>query len=405
MEILDALLITPQYFDVDCSLPSLWDWSCGRQISRSDYTRSEGRRRAFASVCRSWRAYAESRANRSEHITTAVPRSRRITIDDVKVEHPCVSTRWEILVAHLADEVGHGTGHFRRIAQNIHLHKNIKRIDLRIAGAIHIPDLMHILPAFSTLVCLSVVLDDAAGLSLPPEPISLPNLNSLILKTPYIRQYPHELFEIPSLVNLHFTVTGDAPSFEELLYPYHGTLKNLGICWGGHVFLTTTQTLPGWDFFPRLEELVLDGWGSRTPRVTSPPPPTHPLRVVRIDQITWPIIDQLLPARDDPDVVERNAIRKIAILTLHWTSGGYRNPDGYQLFDQSEMARVHVLAKLCANMGIGLEDVTGAYLERPGNTWSDFNDSEILPTILCANEGVETYDFISSPRDEEIIFG
>lgn len=403
MEILDILLIIPHYFDVDCSLPSLWEWT--RPTPQSNYGISESQRLAFAMVCRSWKVYAESRANRSEHIITAVPRSRRITIEDVEVEHPCVSTRWEILVAKLTDEVGHGTGHFRRIAQNIHLHGNIKRIDLRIIGAVKIPDLMHILTAFSTLVCLSISLDDASGLSLPLEPISLPNLKSLILRTPYIPRYPHELFEMPSLVNLHFVVTEGAPSFEQLLHPYHSTLKNLGVFWGSPVIPVTTQTMPRWDFLPCLEELVLEGWESQTPRLSSPLPPTHPLRVVRIDQITWPIIDQLLPARDHPNILERNSIREINILTLQWCSGGYSDPNGYHPFDQQEMARVLLLENQCANMGIRLEDKNGACLQDREYDYTSSDFDSLL--AFLGTGGTEGYEFDFSPHDEheKIIFG
>jgi hypothetical protein len=409
VEILDILLLTLYHFDVDCSLPSLWEWfwELGRPSSEWRYKISEQQRLTFALVCRSWKEYAESRANRSEHIITALPRSRRITIEDVEVEHPCVSTRWEVLVAKLEDEEGRGTEHVRRIAQSIHLHKNIKRIDLRIIGEVKIPDLMHVLPAFDKLVCLSVILDDASCLSLPSEPVSLPNLKSLVLQTPYMLQYPHEMFEIPSLVNLHFTVTEGAPSFEELLKPFHSTLKNLEIRWGSRVPPVTTHTLPGWNLLPHLEELVLDDWESHTPRIPSPLPPTHPLRTVRLDQVTWPIIDQLLPGRDDPNLLERNSIKKISILTLLWGSGVYQDQNGYHIFDQPERARIYALWKQCANMGIRLEDMAGACLEDSGGGPNCFGDLEGLLGNFRGKEGTDGYEFeYSQPSQlEEIVFG
>ena len=405
IEILDILLIIPHYFDVDCSLPSLleWSWEPRRRISQINYAISENQRLAFARVCRSWRAYAESRANRAELISTAVPRSRRITIEDVEVEHPRVSTRWEVLIAKLRDEGGHGSGHFRRIAQNIHLHKNIKRIDLRIIGEIKIPDLFHILPAFSMLVCLSIVLDNASGLSPPPEPIPLPNLMTLILRIPYILQYPHEMFEIPSLINLHFAVTEGEHSFQQVLRPYHKTLKNLGVFWTSPAIPRMTYTFPGWDFFPHLEELVFDGWESHTPLPPSPLPPTHPLKVVRMDRITWPIIDLLLPTRYDPNILERNSIQKINILTLLWSSGGYRDPNGFHRLDQSEMAQVHVLVNQCSHMGIRLEDRTAAPLDDPGNPLHDVDSIKAFLEI----DGMEGYEFDYPSHDEQevIIFG
>ena len=405
MEILDILLFTPYHFDVDCSLPSLWEWAWGPNNPESQlrYKVSERQRLKFALVCRSWKVYAESRANRSEHIITAFPHARRIKIEDVEAEHPCVSTRWEILVAKLEDEAGHGTNHFRRIAQNIHLHRNIKRIDLRITGEIKMPDLMHILPAFDALVCLSIRLEDASGLSLPPEPISLPNLKSLIFQAPYILRYPHAAFEIPSLVNLYFAVTEGAPSFEEILHPYHNTLKNLGIRWSSSAPPVTTETFIGWDFLPHLEELVLEGWGPRTPRLPSPLPPTHPLRVVRIDQITWPIIDQLLPGRDDPDILQRNSIRKMSILALVWCAGGYHDQDGYHPLDQSEMALVYALSDQCANMGIRLEDKDGASLDEP----FDFSTDLEKWASMTWREDTGGYEFDDPPlgQHEGVIFG
>ena len=393
MEILDILLLTPYYFDVDCPLPSFWEWTweCGRTKSKWNYCISERQRLTFALVCRSWKEYAELRANRSEHIITALPRSRRITIEDVEAKHPSVSTQWEILVAKLEDEAGHGTQHFRCIAQNIHLHKNIKRIDLKIIGSNNILDLIHILSAFDKLVCLSIILDDASGLSFPPGPISLPNLKSLNLKAPYMLRYPHETFEIPSLVNLHFTVTDGAPPFEELLHPYHTTLRSLGLCWGSRFPPATKWTLPEWNFFPRLEELAFPRWGLHTPRLSSPIPPTHPLRIVRMDQVSWPIIDQLLPGRDDPNVLERNSIKKISILALVWSSGGYQVEDGYHPLDPSERARMYAFMTQCASMGIRLEDKYYGCLGEAGSVSSGIAGAgleELLP-----NSGTYDYDF------------
>lgn len=409
VEILDILLLTPYHFDVDCSLLSLWEWSweLGRPQSQRMYKISERQRLIFALVCRSWKEYAESRANRSEHIVTALSRSRRITIEDVEVGHPCVSTRWEVLVAKLKDEEGHGTEHFRRIAQNIHLHTNIKRIDLRITGENKIPDLMHILAAFRRLVSLSIILDDASRLSLPLEPVSLPNLKSLILLTPYMLQYPHEMFEIPSLVNLHFTVTEGAPSFEDLLHPYHSTLKYLGIRWGSRVPPVTTQKFPRWTFLPRLEELVLNEWESHTPRLPSSLPLTHPLGIVRLDQVTWPIIDHLLPGRGDPNILERNSIRKIRILALAWESGGYQDQNGYHPFDHPERIRIYALLKQCADMGIRLEDKAGACLHEAGGILSSFGGLEGLLGDLKAKWDTDGYEFEYSQHDqpEEPIFG
>ena len=407
VEILDILLLTPFHFDVDCSHLSLWEWSweLGRPQSQWMYKISERQRLIFALVCRSWKEYAELRANRAERIVTALSRSRRITIEDVEAEHPCVSTRWEILVAKLKDEVGHGTEHFRRIAQNIHLHTNIKRVDLQITGENQIPDLMHILAAFGRLVSLSIILDDASRLSLPLEPVSLPNLKTLILQTPYILQYPHEMFEIPSLVNLHFTVTEGAPSFENLLQPYHSTLKYLGIRWGSRIPPVTMQKFPQWKFFPDLEELVLNEWESHTPRLPSSLPLTHPLGIVRLDQFTWPIIDHLLPGRDDPNILKRNSIRKIRILSLDWVSGGYQVQNGYHPFDQPEVDRIYALLRQCADMGIRLEDKAGACLHDPGGPVSSFGGLECLLGDLT--EDTNVYDFEYSQHDQldEPIFG
>lgn len=410
VEILDILLLTPYHFDIDCSLPSLWEWiwELGRPSSQGIYKISERQRLIFALVCRSWKAYAESRANRSEHIIAATPRSRRIIIEDVEVEHQyCVRTLWEILVAKLEDEAGHGTENIRRIAQNIHLHKNIKRIDLRIIGEVKTPDLMHILPAFDRLVCLSVILDDTSGLSPPLEPISLPNLKTLIVQTPYTFRYPHEMFEIPSLVNLHFTVTEGAPSFEELLQPYHSTLAYLGIRWGSRSPPVSTRIFPGWKFLPRLKELVFNEWGSHTPRLPSPLPLTHPLRIVRLDQFTWPIIDHLLPGRDDPNISERGSIRKIGILALAWESGGYQDQNGYYPFDQLERARVSAFFKQCANMGIRLEDKASACLDDSGTVSGCFDDLKAHLGDFRGKDGTDGYEFEYSHHDdpEGPIFG
>ena len=412
VEILDILLLTRYHFDIDCSLPSLWDWTyeLGRPSSKMLYTVSERQRLIFALVCRSWKAYAESRANRSEHIITATPRSRRITIEDVKVEHHhCASTLWEILVAHLEDEAGHGTENFRRIAQDIHLHKNIKRIDLRITGEAKIPDLMHILQAFDRLVFLSVILDDLSDLSPPLEPISLPNLKTLILETPRMPRYPHEIFEIPSLVNLHFTVMHGAPSFEELLQPYHSTLACLGIRWGSLSPPVSARVFPGWKFLPHLKELVFNKWGSLPPNILSPLPPTHPLEIVRLDQFTWQIIDQLLPGRDDSNILERGSISKIRILGLEWECGGYQDTDGYQLFDSLEGARVYAFARKCANMGIRLEDKAGVCLDEPDIVSSDADEWERVLGDLRGREGMYTnLEFEYSQHDqpeEQPIYG
>ena len=409
VEILDILLLTPYHFDIDCSLPSLWDWiwALRRPSTQRLYNISERQRLIFAMVCRSWKAYAESRANRSEHLISATPRSRRITIEDVKAEHQCVSTLWEILVAKLKDEEGHGTENIRRIAQNGHLHKNIKRIDLRIIGEVKIPDLIHLLPAFNRLVCLSVVLDGASDLHPPLEPISLPNLKSLILQTPYIPRYPHEMFEIPSLVNLHFTVMEGAPPFEELLQPYHSTLAYLGIRWGSPSPPVATRTFPEWKFLPHLQELVFDEWESRTPKPLSPLPLNHPLGTVRLDQFTWPMIDQLLPGRNDANIVERGPIRKIGILALSWASGGYQDQNGHHLFDQPERTQIFALLKQCANMGIRVEDKTGASLEDSGGSSRALDDLEELLYNFRGKEGTDGYEFEFSQFGQpgEPVFG
>ena len=368
---------------------------------------TERQRLIFAMVCRSWKAYAESRANRSETIITATPRSRRITIEDVKVEHQCVSTLWEILVAKLKDEEGHGTEHIRRIAQNGHLHKNIKRLDLRIIGEVKIPDLMHILSAFNRLVCLSVTLDDASRLYPPPEPIPLPNLKSLNLLTPCITRYPHQMFEIPSLINLHFTVIEGAPPFEELLQPYHTTLAYLGIRWGSRSPPVVVDTFPEWKFLPHLQELVFHDWESHTPKLLSPLPPSHPLGTVRLDQFTWPIIDQLLPGRDDPNIVKRGSIRKICILALAWESGGYQDQNGNHPFDQPERTQIYALLKQCANMGIRVEDKAGASLEDSGSPSGDPDDLEGLLGNIGGQIGTDGYEFEFSQyeQQEELVFG
>lgn len=411
VEILDILLLTLYHFDIDCSLPSLWEWTweIGRPSSQGLYKISERQRLIFARVCRSWKAYAESRANRSEHIITATPRSRRITIEDVKVEHQCsASTLWEILVARLEDEAGHGTENLRRIAQNIHLHKNIKRIDLHIIGEAKIPDLMHILPAFDRLVCLSVIVEDLSGLAPPLEPISLPNLKTLILLTPNVLRYPHEIFEMPSLVNLHFSVMHGAPSFEELLQPYRSTLVYLGIRWGSRSPPVSAPVFLGWKFLPHLKELVFNKWGSLTPKLPSPLPPTHPLEIVRLDQFTWPIIDQLLPGRDDPNMLERGSIRKIGILALAWESGGYHDQGEYHPFDQQERARVFAFLKQCANMGILLEDNAGFCLEEPDTVSSGLGDLERLLGDFKAKDGIDGFYFEYSQHDqpeEQPIYG
>ena len=406
MEILDILLITPFHFDIDCSLPSFWEWiwELGRPSSQRLYNISERQRLIFAMVCRSWKAYAESRANSSEQILSATPRSRRITIDDVEVEHPCVSTRWEILVAKLIDEEGHGTEHIRRIAQNAHLHKNIKRIDLRIIGEVKIPDLMHILPAFNRLVTLSVVVDDASRLYLPLEPISLPNLKSLILQTQNMARYPHEMFEIPSLIHLHFVVMEGAPSFEELLEPYHNTLAYLGIRWGSWSLPVAAWTFPRWEFLPHLQELVFDEWGSHTPKPLSPLPPTHPLETVRLDQFTWPIIDQLLPGRDGPTILERGSIRKFRILALAWCTGGYQDRYGSHPFDIPEKTRMYAFLKQCVDRGIRVEDSSGATLEEPSG---DLDDLEGLLGDAIGQEDIDGHEFEFSLNDlpEGPVFG
>jgi hypothetical protein len=406
VEILDILLLTLYHFDIDCSLPSLWEWNweLGRPRSQRLYKMSERQRLTFALVCRSWKEYAESRSNRSELIAAALPRSRRITIEDAEAEHPCVSTRWEILVAKLKDEVGHGTEHFRRIAQNIRLHTNIKRIDLRIDGKLSIPDLIHILPAFRRLVCLSIVLNDASSLFLSLEPVSLPNLKTLVLQTPYIHQYPHEMFEIPFLVNLHFTVTEGAPPFEAILRPYHSTLKYLGIRWGSRVPPVTTQTFPDWKFLPLLEELVFDEWESHTPRLPSPLPPTHPLGIVRLDQITWPIIDQILPGIGDPNILERNSIRKVCILALAWESGGYQGAHGYHPFDHLERVRIYALFRQCAHVGIRLEDRAGACLHESGGFSSSSDLEGLLEDLIGKEDGYE-FEYSQHDQPEKPIFG
>jgi hypothetical protein len=375
MDVLDILLLVPFDLDVDCSLPSLWDWiwEKGRDMAPDSYRHSERQRLTFARVCRSWKEFADLRANRVERITTALARSRRIEIEDVKVEHPTTNTRWEILIADLEDEKGHGTEHFRRMAQNIHLHQNIKRIDLEITGSHKIPDLMHILPAFDKLVCLAVGFDEASTSTLAPPPglISLPNLKTLIFMAPSMSRHPHEMFEIPSLVNLVFTVTERAPPFKELLDPYHTTLKNLGIYWRFPRPPNTTRMFPGWDFFPNLVELVLSDWGAHNPIFPFPLPLTHPLEVVRIDQITWPMIDHLLPGREDPKVFKRNSIRKLHILALDWCMGVYEEPGGYHLLDVPELRQIHALVNQCAIMGIRLEDKSGFCLEGVGSVSGD----------------------------------
>ena len=137
VEILDWTIDIPFFFDLECTLDDFYDWTVKQtEISFGAiklYVASERQRRVLRQVCHSWKALADSRADRWAHGRRVPAQSLHVSIDDTTEEHYTQETKWEMvgLRCSLHPTTGEYGAPILRLAENYEKHSRIQRISLQ----------------------------------------------------------------------------------------------------------------------------------------------------------------------------------------------------------------------------------------------------------------------------------
>ena len=212
-EILDWVIDIPFFFDLGCTLDDFYDWTTKqKEVSlKTDelYACSESQRRTLRQVCRSWKAFADSRADRWSDGDQVVARSLHVSIDDITEEHYSWETRWEMVslgwsLHPTTNEYGRP---LLRLAENHENHKNIQRIHLQLYWPYseHEYPLLKSLAAFSNLRTLRLDIDITKA---PSQPVVLSQLTNLRWTSWSFGCRPHECLLLPSLTWLWEKING-----------------------------------------------------------------------------------------------------------------------------------------------------------------------------------------------------
>ena len=359
-DILDWVIDIPFFFDLECTLDDFYDWTA-KQIEISLgavelYAYSEKQRRALRPVCHSWKAFAESRADRWAYRKHVPARSLHVSVDDATEEHYTQETRWEMvgLRCSLHPTTGEYGAPILRLAENHERHTKIQRISLQshsswVSSELSNP-LLSSLAAFSNLRTLRL---DITILQVPPRPITLSRLTNLRWVCGSLGRRPHECLILPSVIFLGVSITGYTHDPAALVAPYQCTLKHLIL---GYEQLIQAGgkhwTLPPWESYPHLVELAIDTIRTPVPSVPSPPTLGHPLSTFRIPRWDSRSIKVVLG-----DEGHRNHIKSITVTRLRWRKSVVLPTDHVGVVEDHHLEKdIRSIIKLCSERGVRLED-------------------------------------------------
>jgi len=376
-EILDSIIDIPFFFDLGCTLDDFYDWAAKQmEISKGApklYAFSERQRRVLCLVCRSWKSFADSRADRwvssrwmngrwvNGRWVNDPPlpaRSLRVYIDDDIPADYTQETKWKIfgLCCRWHPTTGEYGAPILRLAQNHEKHSNLRRISLASQSPLYSADsnpLLNSLAAFSNLRTLDFYTHIFEA---PQRPILLPRLTNLRWFCQSNGRCPHECFHLPSLRYLRVPIARFTHESAVLVAPYRCTLKHLILGYVGYEGVTETAvypwTLPPWENYPNLVELAIDTPRALVPSVPCPPPLGHPLKTFRIPTWDSKSIMAMLGHEE-----HRNHLERIIVTRLRWCKSVVLPIDHVGAVEdhhvENDLASV---IQLCSERGVRLED-------------------------------------------------
>ena len=363
-KILDSVIDIPFFFDLDCTLDDFYDWGA-KQIEMYNeadelYACSERHRRVLCLVCRSWKSFADSRADRWVYGSRLPAHSLHVYIDNAIPAHYTQETKWEmiLLFCTLHPITGECGAPILRLAENHEKHSKLRRITLvsplSWKPPHHSNPLLNSLAAFSNLHTLFLNIDIVEA---PQRPIDLPRLTNLRWLCQSLARRPHECLNLPSLSCLGVPIAGYTHDPAALVAPYRCTLKHLILGCVGYDDPTEMAlhhwTLPPWEVYPNLVELAIDTTITPVPSVPCPPSLSHPLKTFRIPKWDSKSIRALLGHEK-----HRSHLECIIVTRLRWSESVILPTDhvGPVKEDHHVENDIASVIHLCSERGVRLED-------------------------------------------------
>ena len=369
-EILDWVIDIPFFFDLGCTLDDFYDWTAKQteiSVRAVDlYVCSERQRRILRRVCRSWKAFADSRADRWAYGLRVPAHSLHVSIDDTTEEQYTQETKWGMVGLRCSlhptrDEYG---APILRLAENHEKHSKIQRISLQSqlywVSPEHSNPLLSGLAAFSNLRTLRV---DINLLEAPPRPIVLCRLTSLRWVCKSSSRRPHECLTLPSLIYLGVSITGYTHDPAALVAPYQRTLKYLILGYEHlHLVGVANWTLPMWGIYPHLVELAIDTTITPVPSIPCSTTLVHPLRTFRIPKWDSRSIQMVLGHKG-----HRNHIMFIIVTRLRWDKSVVLSTNHVGTVEDHHLENdIMSIIQLCLERGVRLEDGSRQTVQESG---------------------------------------
>ena len=361
-EILDSVIDIPFFFDIGCTLDDFYDWAA-KQIEISNgaeglYECSERQRRVLCLVCRSWKSFADSRADRWVYYSRSPTRSLHAYIDKAIPSHYTQETKWEMLCLFCSVRRGEYGAPMLRLAENHEKHSKLRRISLASEPSQIFPE--HSKLALKSLAPFSNLLTLHCNINIvdpPQHPIDLPRLTNLRWLCQSLSRRPHECFNLPSLSYLSVPIAGYTHDPAALVAPYRCTLRHLILGCVGYDDPTETAvhcwTLPPWESYPNLVELAIDTTIIPVPSVPCPPPLGHPLKTFRIPKWDSKCVIALLGHEE-----HRNHLECIIVTRLRWGESVILPSNHVGTVEEDHHVEIDVVSVIdrCSERGVRLED-------------------------------------------------
>ena len=389
VEILDWTIDIPFFFDLECTLDDFYDWTVKQtEISFGAiklYVASERQRRVLRQVCHSWKALADSRADRWAHGRRVPAQSLHVSIDDTTEEHYTQETKWEMvgLRCSLHPTTGEYGAPILRLAENYEKHSRIQRISLQSRLSWVSPEysspLLISLTAFSNLRTLRLDIDI---LKAPPRPIVLCRLISLRWACKSSSRRPHECLTLPSLICFGVSIAGYTHDPAALVAPYQRTLKHLLLGYErlGKVGVAH-WTLPPWEVYPHLVELAIDTTTTPLPSVPISTTLGHPLRTFRIPKWDSKSVRMVLG-----DKGHRNHLKSIIVTRLRWRKSLVLPTNHTETVGDHHLENdIMSIIQLCCERGVRLEDGSHQTIQESGSDTLDWYNVRSL--LECLSPG------------------